>query len=79
MSDPEELARGLRSAARNAATAALRKGLEEIEERHGQHVADQVVGLVDVDGVFAGLREPERARRSGGDDEPWELKPMGSR
>ncbi|GAB3360804.1 hypothetical protein [Amycolatopsis echigonensis] len=78
MIDPEELARGLRSTARNAATTALRKGLEEIEERHGQHVADEVAGRVDVDGVFAGLRETKSSPRGGNDDEPWELKPTTS-
>jgi hypothetical protein len=76
MSDPEELARELRSTARNAATTALRNGLEEIEERHGQHVADQVASRVDVDGVFAGLRETAKAPRSDNDDEPWEFKPV---
>lgn len=78
MSDPEELARALRTTARNAATTALREGLEEIEERHGQHVADEVAGLVDVDGVFDGLREPAGRRRRDNDDEEWEFKPVTS-
>ncbi len=73
MSDPEELARTLRATARTAATSALREGLEEIETRHGQHVADEVAGLLDVDGVFAGLRDTENRRR-GDDDVPWEFK-----
>ncbi|MFI5564450.1 hypothetical protein ACIA2T_34595 [Amycolatopsis japonica] len=73
MSDPEQLARALRTTARNAATAALREGLEDIEERHGRRVADDVAGLIDVDGVFTGLRETESPRRSD-DDEPWEFK-----
>ncbi|UMP07296.1 hypothetical protein [Amycolatopsis sp. EV170708-02-1] len=73
MSDPEQLARGLRATARNAATTALREGLEDIEERHGRRVADEVAGLIDVDGVFAGLRETESPRRND-DDEPWEFK-----
>ncbi|MFI7121319.1 hypothetical protein [Amycolatopsis sp. NPDC049868] len=74
MSDPEQLARTLRATARNAATTALREGLEDIEERHGRRAADEVAGLIDVDGVFAGLRETESPRRSGDDDEPWEFK-----
>ncbi len=74
MSDPEELARTLRATARTAATGALRAGLEEIETRHGQHVADEVAGLLDVDGVFAGLRDTENRRRTNDDDVPWEFK-----
>ncbi|AUI59598.1 hypothetical protein [Amycolatopsis sp. BJA-103] len=74
MSDPEELARTLRATARTAATGALREGLEEIETRHGQHIADEVAGLLDVDGVFAGLRDTENRRRGSNDDVPWEFK-----
>ncbi|MCR6482954.1 hypothetical protein M8542_08990 [Amycolatopsis sp. OK19-0408] len=77
MSDPDELARALRATARTAATTALREGLEEIEERHGRDVADEVAGLVDVDGVFAGLREVT-SRRADPDDEEWEFKPVTS-
>ncbi|MGW4488303.1 hypothetical protein ACWEOE_31205 [Amycolatopsis sp. NPDC004368] len=54
---PDELARALRDRARAAATAALRAGLEEIDERHGRGVADQVAALIDVAEVFAGLTE----------------------
>jgi membrane carboxypeptidase/penicillin-binding protein len=53
----EELAGTLREKARNAATAALREGLEEIDERHGQRVADEVATLIDVAEVFAGLAD----------------------
>ncbi|MGW4526404.1 hypothetical protein [Amycolatopsis sp. NPDC004378] len=74
---PEELAIAVRDQARSAATLALRKGLEDVEDRYGQHVADEVAGLVDVDGVFAGLNEPVAARRAD-DDEPYEFKPVGS-
>ncbi|SEF20676.1 hypothetical protein SAMN05421837_101476 [Amycolatopsis pretoriensis] len=78
---PEELANALRDQARSAATSALRAGLEDIEDRYGQHVADRVVTLVDVDGVFAGLDDPVTARRGRPqpeDDEPYEFKPVGS-
>jgi 2-keto-3-deoxy-L-rhamnonate aldolase RhmA len=78
---PEELASALRDQARSAATTALRTGLEDIEDRHGQHVADEVAALVDVDGVFAGLNDPVPARRGRPqpeDDEPYEFKPVGS-
>jgi hypothetical protein len=78
---PEELANVLRDQARSAATLALRTGLEDIEDRHGQHVADKVAALVDVDGVFAGLDDPVPARRGRPrpeDDEPYEFKPVGS-
>ncbi|WP_372666764.1 hypothetical protein [Amycolatopsis kentuckyensis] len=77
---PEELANALRDRARSAATTALRTGLEDIEDRHGQHVADEVAALVDVDGVFAGLNDPaHRGRPQPEDDEPYEFKPVGSR
>ncbi|WP_328609918.1 hypothetical protein OG943_12590 [Amycolatopsis sp. NBC_00345] len=72
---PEELARLLRAKARSAAASALREGLEEIEDRYGQHVADDVAGLADVDEVFAGLADREaEARRD--DDGPWEFKSL---
>lgn len=77
----EELARALLAQARSAATAAVREGLEDIEERHGQHVADEVAGLLDVAEVFAGLadhdvrvRDDDRDTRD--DDGPWEFKPV---
>ncbi|NBH03593.1 hypothetical protein [Amycolatopsis sp. SID8362] len=76
---PEELANALRDQARSAATQALRTGLEDIEDRHGQHVADEVAALVDVDGVFAGLDDPVTARRAQPEDDgPYEFKPVGS-
>ncbi|MFJ7212915.1 hypothetical protein [Amycolatopsis sp. NPDC098790] len=78
---PVELASALRDQARSAATLALRTGLEDVEDRHGQHVADEVAALVDVDGVFAGLSDPVTARRArpqAEDDEPYEFKPVGS-
>lgn len=77
---PEELASALRDQARSAATTALRRGLEDIEDQRGQHVADEVAALVDVDGVFAGLNDPAPARpgRSQEDDEPYEFTPVGS-
>ena len=78
---PEELASALRDRARGAATMALRAGLEDIEDQHGQHVADEVAALVDVDWVFAGLTEkpaPARRRRDEDDDEPYEFRPVTS-
>lgn len=78
---PEELASALRDQARSAATTALRAGLEDIEDRHGQQVADEVAALVDVDRVFAGLTEkpaPARRRRDEDDDEPYEFRPVTS-
>lgn len=78
---PEELASALRDQARSAATTALRTGLEDIEDRHGHHVADEVAALVDVDGVFAGLNDPVPARRGRSqedDDEPYEFTRVGS-
>ncbi|MFI5590335.1 hypothetical protein ACIA5G_35185 [Amycolatopsis sp. NPDC051758] len=78
---PEELASALQDRARSAATTALRTGLEDIEGRHGQHVADEVAALVDVDGVFAGLTAkaaPARRRQDEDDDGPYEFKPVGS-
>ncbi|MEV4603479.1 hypothetical protein AB0K15_39620 [Amycolatopsis sp. NPDC049253] len=82
----EELARTLRARARNAAVAVLREGLEEVDERHGRGVADEVAGLIDVAEVFAGLADrevPARGSRGGrgrseDDDEPWEFKPLTS-
>ncbi|WP_143263885.1 hypothetical protein [Amycolatopsis kentuckyensis] len=78
---PEELASALRDKARSAAATALRAGLEDIEDRHGQHVADAVAALVDVDRVFAGLTgKPAPARRRDeDDDEPYEFRPVTSR
>jgi hypothetical protein len=73
---PEALASALRDQARSAATTALRAGLEDIEDRHGQHVADEVAALVDVDGVFAGLTEKPARRRDEDDDGPYEFKPL---
>jgi hypothetical protein len=80
MSDPtaEELARTLRGQARSAATTTLREGLEDIEARHGQHVADEVAALIDVPGVFDGLTEravPAR-RDDRNEDGEWEFKPL---
>jgi hypothetical protein len=80
MSDPtaEELARTLRGQARSAATTSLREGLEDIEARHGQHVADEVAALIDVPGVFDGLTEraaPAR-RDDRNEDGEWEFKPL---
>ncbi|SEO82177.1 hypothetical protein [Amycolatopsis saalfeldensis] len=78
---PEELARLLKAKARSAAVGALREGLEEIEGQYGQHVADEVAGLVDVTGVFAGL--DDHAAGTGADskddDGPWELKSLSAR
>ena len=76
MSDPtsEELARALQGRARSAATTALREGLEDIEARHGRHVADEVAALVDVAGVVDGLAE--RAAPAREDDGEWEFKPL---
>jgi hypothetical protein len=79
---PEELAGALRAQARSAATTALRTGLEDIEDRHGQHVADEVAALVNVDEVFAGLTEkaaPARRRHEEDDEGPYEFKPVTSR
>jgi hypothetical protein len=73
---PEELAGALRAQARSAATAALREGLEDIDDRYGQHVADEVAGLIDVADVFAGLDDRDAPARK--DDEPWEFKPLTS-
>jgi hypothetical protein len=76
-STSEELARTLRGQARSAATTALREGLEDIEGRHGQHVADEVAALIDVAGVFDGLTDRAvPARRDDGDDGEWEFKPL---
>ncbi|WP_290050888.1 hypothetical protein [Amycolatopsis solani] len=75
---PDELASTLRDRARSAATTALRSGLEDIEDRHGQHVADQVAALVDVDGVFAGLTGKPARRRDEDDDGPYEFRPVTS-
>ena len=80
MSDPTpaELARTLQGQARSAATTALREGLEDIEARHGRHVADEVAALVDVAGVFDGLADRAApARRDGRDEDgAWEFKPL---
>ncbi len=75
---PAELADALRAQARSAATASLRAGLEDIEDRHGQHVADEVAALIDVDEVFAGLTgKPVPARRHDEDDDgPYEFRPV---
>ncbi|WP_410621182.1 hypothetical protein [Amycolatopsis sp. cmx-8-4] len=81
---PAELARTLLATARSAATAALRAGLEGIEERHGQHVADEVAGLIDVAEVYGGLADHDvrprgRADRDDRDDDgPWEFKPVSA-
>ncbi|MEU0796599.1 hypothetical protein ABZ342_41610 [Amycolatopsis sp. NPDC005961] len=77
-STPAELAGTLQSQARSAATTALREGLEDIETRHGQHVADEVATLIDVDGVFDGLTEHAAPARRGerDDDGAWEFKPL---
>ncbi|WIV53693.1 hypothetical protein [Amycolatopsis nalaikhensis] len=80
---PEELAAALRATARSAATSALREGLEDIDDRYGHDVADQVAGLIDVAEVFAGLTDPNvrggRTRPAArDDDEPWEFKPVTS-
>ncbi|AXB42450.1 hypothetical protein [Amycolatopsis albispora] len=69
---PEELARALRAKARAAATAALREGLVDIDERHGQHVADEVVGLLDLPDLFEGLLEPGQDTDDS-DEKPYEL------
>ncbi|WIX77128.1 hypothetical protein QRX50_37860 [Amycolatopsis carbonis] len=88
----EELARTLRARVRNAAVAVLREGLEEVDERYGRGVADEVAGLIDAAEVFAGLADrevPARGSREGrvsregrgrreDDDEPWEFKPLTS-
>ncbi|WP_328647768.1 hypothetical protein OHS58_08275 [Amycolatopsis sp. NBC_00348] len=82
----EELARTLLATARSAATAAVRAGLEDIEERHGQHVADEVAGLIDVAEVYAGLADhdvrprgrADRRDRDNRDDGPWEFKPVSA-
>ncbi|WP_326834911.1 hypothetical protein VSH64_08280 [Amycolatopsis rhabdoformis] len=66
----EGLARALRERARSAATAVLREGLEEIDERHGRGVADEVAGLIDVGRVFEGL--VEREMPAGENREPGE-------
>lgn len=68
---PEELAAALRAKARAAATAALREGLVDIDNRYGQHVADEVVGLLDIADIFDGL--VEKGREPADDDEPYEL------
>jgi hypothetical protein len=47
--------------------AALREGLEDIDDRYGQRVADEVAGLDDRD---------VPAHKD--DDEPWEFKPLTS-
>lgn len=76
---PAVLARTLRAQARAAATTALRNGLEQLEDAHGQHVADEVAGLLEVEEIFAGLHDPDRRTGSGAggaDDEPWVLKPL---
>ena len=70
---PEELAKALRAKARAAATAALREGLVDVESRHGQHVADEVVGLLDIADLYQGLVEPGRDSDSAEDDQPYEL------
>lgn len=78
----EDLASALRAKARSAATTALREGLEEIDSRYGERVAEEVAGLIDVADVFAGLTDKEnvqprgRAKDTRDDDEPWEFKPM---
>ncbi|MEA5360493.1 hypothetical protein VA596_13180 [Amycolatopsis sp., V23-08] len=77
MTESEELARALRATARNAATTALRAGLEEIDARHGARVADEVAALIDVAGVYAGLADRE-VPAHGSDDEPWEYRPLTS-
>jgi hypothetical protein len=85
----EELARALLTRARSAATAALREGLEDIDDRHGQHVADEVAGLIDVAEVFAGLADDDVRPRGNSrdvrlrgnprdDDGPWEFKPVSA-
>lgn len=70
---PEELARALRDRARAAATAALREGLENIDARYGMEVANEVVGLIDIDETFAGLVDENRKSQDGDDDGPYEL------
>lgn len=78
---PAELACALLATARSAATAALREGLEDIEERHGRHVADEVAGLLDVAEVYAGLADHDvrpRGRADRDDDGPWEFKPVSA-
>jgi hypothetical protein len=77
----EELASALRAKARSAATTALREGLEEIDGRYGERVAEEVASLIDVAEVFAGLVDKDvqprrKARDTRDDDEPWEFKPM---
>jgi hypothetical protein len=80
MTESEELARTLRTTARNAATTALREGLEEIDARHGPRVADEVAALIDVAEVYAGLADRDVPARGNGDrdDEPWEFRPLTS-
>jgi hypothetical protein len=78
------LARTLRAKARSAATTALREGLEEIDDRYGQRVADEVANLIDIAEVFAGITDPDVQVRgnAGGnknkddDEEPWEFTPL---
>ncbi|MFG1643181.1 hypothetical protein ACGFMK_23045 [Amycolatopsis sp. NPDC049252] len=80
MTESEELARGLRATARNAATTALREGLEDIDARHGPRVADEVAALINVAEVYAGLADREVPARGDGDrdDEPWGYRPLRS-
>ncbi|QFU89406.1 hypothetical protein [Amycolatopsis sp. YIM 10] len=70
---PEELARELRAKARVAATAALREGLVDIDNRHGQHMADEVVALLDIGDIFDGLVEAGRGTGEDDDEQPYEL------
>lgn len=75
---PEELAEVLRAKARAAATMALREGLEDIDDRYGMQVADEVVGLIDIADVFAGLVDEDQDS-SDGVYEPGEFKPKYNR
>ncbi len=71
---PEELASALRATARAAATAALREGLADIDDRYGLQVADEVLGLIDIADVFAGLVDEDQVSGDGVYD-PYRLKP----
>ncbi|MGC7096066.1 hypothetical protein ACPZ19_15445 [Amycolatopsis lurida] len=70
---PEELAKELRAKARAAATAALREGLVDIDNRHGQHMADEVVALLDIADIFDGLVEAGKGAGEDDDEQPYEL------
>jgi hypothetical protein len=71
---PEELASALRATARAAATAALREGLADIDDRYGLQVADEVLGLIDIADLFAGLVDEDQDPSDGVYD-PYRLKP----